>query len=71
MAGSEGVQAPQNERSVSNGVCEQCHEPFSGRPHKRFCRDACRTRFNRAAKMREIRDLLGRLTELLVDRGRL
>jgi hypothetical protein len=41
---------PQAERSASRGFCQQCRKPFSGRPDKRFCSDACRTRFGRERK---------------------
>jgi len=32
---------------LSLGICELCRAPFRGRQDKRFCRDACRTRFGR------------------------
>ncbi len=40
-----------NIRQVA-GACEQCGEPFRGRQGKRFCRDACRTKFGRKQKAR-------------------
>jgi hypothetical protein len=43
---------PQAERSAFPGICQQCRQPFSrGRPDKRFCSDACRTRFGRERKV--------------------
>ena len=36
------------------GHCEQCGQPFGGRKGKRFCRDACRTRFGREQKARAL-----------------
>ncbi len=45
---------PQAERSAFTGICEQCRKPFSrGRPDKRFCSDACRTRFGRERTVRQ------------------
>ena len=52
------------ERSASRGYCEQCGAPFRGRADKRFCRDACRTRFGRARTTRELRETISRLARL-------
>jgi hypothetical protein len=61
--------APGAERSAPGGQCEQCHGPCLGRPDKRFCRDACRTRFGREQKARDLaeglRDLSARALALV------
>ena len=53
MADDVDVRASEAERSAFTGNCEQCGKPFRGRKDKRFCRDACRTRFGREALARE------------------
>jgi hypothetical protein len=46
---------PQAERSASPGICQQCRQPFRrGRPDKRFCSDACRTRYGRERKVGQV-----------------
>jgi hypothetical protein len=41
-----------------------CGTRYGGRPDKRFCRDACRARFNREKKAREIQETIDRLARL-------
>lgn len=53
-----GDRPPQVERSASRGICEQCREPFRGRKDKRFCSDACRTKFGREHKDSQVRDFM-------------
>ena len=64
MAGNQDGRAPGAERSAAAGICEQCGAPFRGRPGKRFCRDACRTRFGRERKARNIQETITRLAQL-------
>ncbi len=42
----------------------QCGEPLRGGVDKRFCRDACRTRFGRERRAREWQVTLARLARL-------
>lgn len=68
MDGSAQEVSSRAERAAPTGYCEQCRTPFVGKDGKRFCRDACRTRFGRARKARaltELRAILGRATRLL------
>ena len=64
VAGNQGDRAPEAERSATVGICQQCGEPFRGRQDKRFCRDACRTRFGRERKAKEVQVTIARLTRL-------
>ena len=52
------------ERAAFSGHCTACGAPFQGRQDKRFCRDACRTRFGRERKAREVLETIDRLTRL-------
>lgn len=52
------------ERSAISGQCEQCRELFRGRRDKRFCRDACRTRFGREKRARDLAETMARLARL-------
>ena len=56
--------APEAERSATVRHCEACGGPFHGRQDKRFCRDACRTRFSRERKAREVQETIDRLARL-------
>lgn len=64
----EGVTAADRagdaERSAYSGHCAACGKPFEGRRDKRFCRDACRTRFGRERKAREVQETIDRLARL-------
>ena len=64
MSGRRDDRAPGAEHAATAGLCEQCRAPFRGRQGKRFCRDACRTRFGRERKARAIQDTIGRLARL-------
>ena len=64
MSRNPGDRAPQAERSAIAGICEQCAQPFRGRQDKRFCRDACRTRFGRERKAGEVQATITRLARL-------
>jgi hypothetical protein len=44
--------------------CEACNALFQGRPDKRFCRGACRARFSREQKAREVQATIDRLARL-------
>jgi predicted nucleic acid-binding Zn ribbon protein len=61
MAQTGTDRAPVAERAAFVGHCEQCGNPVQGRRGKRFCRDACRTKFSRARQARELRDIAERL----------
>jgi hypothetical protein len=63
---------PQAERAAFAGICEQCGQPVRGRQDKRFCRDACRTRFGRERKAIEEATTRAALVERLdpCDPGR-
>ena len=52
------------ERSAFSGHCAMCGTPFQGRQEKRFCCDACRTRFSRERKAREVQETIDRLARL-------
>jgi hypothetical protein len=64
MVGRNRVDALEAERSALSGNCEQCGTAFVGRRDKRFCRDACRTRFGRERKTRQLQETIARLVEL-------
>ena len=53
----------QAERSAS-GRCVQCGDEFTGRQGKRFWSDACRTKFGREKKARDVTQIIGRLQRL-------
>lgn len=43
--------------------CEQCGRRLTGRPEKRFCRDACRAKHTRErikARLAELEDTVGK-----------
>ncbi len=64
VARREWKRASEAERSASRGCCQQCGEPFRGRADKRFCSDACRTRFSREKRDREMAETIRRLSQL-------
>ena len=64
MARREWKRALEAERSASRGCCDQCREPFRGRADKRFCSDACRTRFSREKRARAVAETIRRLSRL-------
>lgn len=64
MVAPSSDRPPRSERSALRGTCEQCGEPFAGRPDKRFCRDACRTAFGRDRKAREVHETIAKLAGL-------
>jgi hypothetical protein len=64
MSARQRVRTPKAERAACSGICEQCLEPYRGREDKRFCRDACRTRFGRERRAREMQETIARLARL-------
>jgi len=64
MSARRRERVPNPEHAASAGICEQCQTPFRGRQDKRFCRDACRTRFGRERKAREVQETIARLARL-------
>jgi len=52
------------ERAAFSGRCAMCGAAFQGRQDKRFCRDACRTRFGRERKAKEVLATIARLARL-------
>jgi hypothetical protein len=57
-------QALKAERAAFSGRCAMCGALFQGRQDKRFCRDACRTRFGRQRKAKEVQARIARLARL-------
>jgi predicted nucleic acid-binding Zn ribbon protein len=51
-------------RAVSARTCEACGTPIGGRRQQRFCSGACRARFSRERREREIAAKIERLTRL-------
>jgi hypothetical protein len=66
----EPLGALEAERSEFSGICEQCGTAYRGRTDKRFCRDACRTKFGRERKAQELQATIERLTRLAGTRRR-
>ena len=56
--------ASEAEREAFRGCCQQCGEPYRGRVDKRFCTDACRSRFGREKKARELQETIATLVRL-------
>ncbi len=69
MARSRHSGLAKAERSALQGCCEQCGQPFRWRQDKRFCRDACRTRFGREKKAHELQETWSRLARLAGVKG--
>lgn len=64
MSGRRGDHASEAERSAFSGICEQCREPFWGRPDKRHCTDRCRAQASRARRARDVAETIARLARL-------
>lgn len=52
------------ERAAFSRRCAMCGAPFQGRQDKRFCRDACRTRFGRERMAKEVQATIALLARL-------
>jgi predicted nucleic acid-binding Zn ribbon protein len=63
MASQAVDHIPEAARAVSVRTCAACATSIDGRPQRRFCSGACRARFSRERRERQVADTIARLMQ--------